>query len=158
MKKSAGILVYRRRGKKIGVLLVHPGGPFWKNKDENVWSIPKGEIEEGEGLLDNAVREFKEETGLEIDNKDFEKVFYLGEVKSQTKKIFVFALEKDFGDKLKVSSNLVEVEWPPKSGKKIKVPEVDKIGYFDIYSAFRKLVNYQKPILEGLKKTVKTVG
>ncbi len=153
MKKSAGILIYRRRGKKIEVLLIHPGGPFWENKDENIWSIPKGQIEEGESLLDSAVREFKEETGLEIDDKDLERIFYLGEVKSRTgKRVSVFALERDFGDKLEVSSNLIEIEWPPRSGKKIKIPEVDKIGYFNLPLAYEKLVNYQKPILDKLKR------
>lgn len=150
VKRSAGILVYRKKGKKVEVLLVHPGGLFWRKKDKGVWSIPKGEIEEGQTNLDNAVREFEEETGLEIGDEDKRRIFYLGDVRSKFKVVSVYALEKDFGNKIVSKSNLIEVEWPPRSGNFFKFPEVDRMSYFGVDVAYRKLVNYQKPILERL--------
>lgn len=156
MKKSAGVLVYRKKNNKIEILLVHPGGPFWQNKDENSWSIPKGEIEDEDvNLKKTAIREFEEETGLKINEEDKEKMFYLGEVKSTNKILYVFILEKDFGDDFEIKSNLIEIEWPPKSGKFIKIPEVDKAGYFDLETAKIKLVNYQKEIVEIISKIIK---
>lgn len=156
MKKSAGVLVYRKKNNKIEILLVHPGGPFWQNKDENSWSIPKGEIEDEDvNLKKTAIREFEEETGIKINEEDKEKMFYLGEVKSTNKILYVFILEKDFGDDFEIKSNLIEIEWPPKSGKFIKIPEVDKAGYFDLETAKIKLVNYQKEIVEIISKIIK---
>jgi predicted NUDIX family NTP pyrophosphohydrolase len=148
MKKSAGILVYRKRN-GIEVLLVHPGGPYWQNKDENSWSIPKGEIE-NDSKLDAAIREFEEETGLKIDEEEKNKIFYLGEVTNliNNKIVYVFCLEKDFGDDLKAKSNIIKIEWPPGSGKMIEVPEIHKIQYFDLERAKIKLVIYQKPIID----------
>ncbi len=151
MKRSAGILVYRKRSGCVDVLLVHPGGPFWIKRNEGVWSIPKGEVEKGQDLLDNAIREFEEETGLVIENADRRKIFYLGEVKSKNKIVFVYALEKDFGENFIIGDNLIEVEWPPRSGRIVKFPEVDRVEYFDLAVAFDKLVDYQKKILEMLK-------
>lgn len=151
VKRSAGILVYRKKYEKVEVLLVHPGGPFWRKKDKGVWSIPKGEIKEGQNQLDNAVREFEEETGLEIGDEDKKRIFYLGDVRSKSKVVSVYALEKDFGDEIVSKSNLIEVEWPPRSGKLIKFPEVDKVSYFGMSAAYRKLVDYQKPILERIR-------
>lgn len=156
MKKSAGVLVYRKKNNKIEILLVHPGGPFWQNKDENSWSIPKGEIEDEDiNIKETAIREFEEETGLKINEEDKEKMFYLGEVKSTNKILYVFILEKDFGDDFEIKSNLIEIEWPSKSGKFIKIPEVDKAGYFDLETAKIKLVNYQKEIVEIISKIIK---
>lgn len=156
MKKSAGVLVYRKKNNKIEILLVHPGGPFWQNKDENSWSIPKGEIEDEDiNLKETAIREFEEETGLKINEEDKEKMFYLGEVKSTNKILYIFILEKDFGDDFEIKSNLIEIEWPPKSGKFIKISEVDKAGYFDLETAKIKLVNYQKEIVEIISKIIK---
>ncbi len=93
MKKSAGILVFRKK-RILELFLVHPGGPFWEKKDNNSWSIPKGEIKENEDILETALREFKEETGVDL-YKDKEKIFYLGEFKSNYKILYVFAIEKD---------------------------------------------------------------
>lgn len=156
MKKSAGVLVYRKKNNKIEILLVHPGGPFWQNKDENSWSIPKGEIEDEDiNIKETAIREFEEETGLKINEEDKEKMFYLGDVKSTNKILYIFILEKDFGDDFEIKSNLIEIEWPSKSGKFIKIPEVDKAGYFDLETAKIKLVNYQKEIVEIISKIIK---
>jgi len=148
MKKSAGILVFRKK-RILELFLVHPGGPFWEKKDNNSWSIPKGEIKENEDVLETALREFKEETGVDL-YKDKEKIFYLGEFKSNYKILYVFAIEKDLKN-IKIKSNILEINWPPYSNKKIKIPEIDKGGYFDIETAKEKLVNYQKPIIDELK-------
>jgi predicted NUDIX family NTP pyrophosphohydrolase len=144
MKKSAGILIYRKKNGKIQVFLVHPGGPFWKNKDLNSWSIPKGEIENEEDLKNTALREFEEETGIVLTDKDKEKIFYLGEVKSKNKIVYVFALEKDLGDEIKIKSNLVKTEFG-------EFPEIDKGEYFDLEVAKEKLVSYQKELIEMVK-------
>ncbi len=156
MKKSSGILVYRKN-KKIEVFLVHPGGPLWKNKDLNSWSIPKGEVANQfqnkyrdvvrpDILLDTGLREFKEETGIDL-KEDKNKIFYLGEVRNPTKILHVFVLEKNLGN-IEVRSNLIKIEY---LGKKIKIPEVDKGEYFDLETAKEKLVSYQKEIIEKLK-------
>jgi len=153
MKKSAGILVYRKRN-GIEILLVHPGGPYWQNKDENSWSIPKGEIE-NDNELQEAIREFEEETGLKIKKEDKNNIFYLGEIKSPNKIVKVFCLEKDFGDNLEVKSNIIEIEWPPGSGRMIKVPEIDKAQYFNLQTAKYKLLYYQKNIIDLLNDKFK---
>jgi predicted NUDIX family NTP pyrophosphohydrolase len=144
MKKSAGILIYRKKNGKIQIFLVHPGGPFWKNKDLNSWSIPKGEIENEEDLKNTALREFEEETGIVLSDEDKEKIFYLGEVKSKNKIVYVFTLEKDLGDEIKIKSNLVKTEFG-------EFPEIDKGEYFDLEVAKEKLVNYQKKLIEMVK-------
>jgi predicted NUDIX family NTP pyrophosphohydrolase len=144
MKKSAGILIYRKKNGKSQVFLVHPGGPFWENKDLNSWSIPKGEIENEEDLKNTALREFKEETGIVLTDEDKEKIFYLGEVKSKNKIVYVFALEKDLGDDIKIKSNLVKTEFG-------EFPEVDKGEYFDLEVAKEKLVSYQKDLIKMIK-------
>jgi predicted NUDIX family NTP pyrophosphohydrolase len=148
MKKSAGILIYRKKNGKIQVFLVHPGGPFWKNKDLNSWSIPKGEIENEEDLKNTALREFEEETGIVLTDEDKEKIFYLGEVKSKNKIVYVFALEKDLGDNIEIKSNLVKTEFG-------EFPEVDKGEYFDLEVAKEKLVSYQKELIEIIRSSLK---
>jgi predicted NUDIX family NTP pyrophosphohydrolase len=145
MKKSAGILIYRKKNDKIQVFLVHPGGPFWKNKDLNSWSIPKGEIENEEDLKNTTLREFEEETGIVLTDEDKEKIFYLGEVKSKNKIVYVFALEKDLGDDIKIKSNLIKTEFG-------EFPEIDKGEYFDLEVAKEKFVSYQKELVEMIKK------
>jgi predicted NUDIX family NTP pyrophosphohydrolase len=144
MKKSAGILIYRKKNGKIQIFLVHPGGPFWKNKDLNSWSIPKGEIENEEDLKNTALREFEEETGIVLTDEDKEKIFYLGEARSKNKIVYVFALEKDLGDEIKIQSNLVKTEFG-------EFPEIDKGEYFDLEVAKEKLVNYQKELIKIIK-------
>jgi predicted NUDIX family NTP pyrophosphohydrolase len=148
MRKSAGILIYRKKNRNIQIFLVHPGGPFWKNKDLNSWSIPKGEIENEENLKDTAIREFEEETGIVLTNKDKENIFYLGEVKNKNKIVYIFALEKDLGDKVKIKSNLVKTKFG-------EFPEVDKGQYFNLGEAINKLVSYQKNLIKILKDKLK---
>lgn len=134
-KQSAGILLYRTTGQVHQVFLVHPGGPFFKNKDEGAWSIPKGEFLDDEEALVAAKREFKEETGLSVDG-DFIK---LKSVKLKSgKTIHAWALEGDI-DPEAIASNVFEIEWPPASGKMQAFPEVDRAGWFSINEAEIKL-------------------
>lgn len=118
-KISAGILLYRLKNKIPEVLIVHPGGPFWAKKDLGVWSIPKGELNDNESLLDAAVREFQEEMG-ELISGNF---IPLAPIKqSNGKTVYAFALEHDF-DVSKIKSNTFTMEWPPKSGKQQEFPK-----------------------------------
>ena len=150
MKTSAGILLYRFNKKKLEVFLVHPGGPFWKNKDEGAWSIPKGELDENEDALKAAMREFKEETGISVSG-DF---IPLNTVKLKSGKLVqAWALEKDI-DAAIIKSNTFLLEWPPKSGKKIDVPEIDKAEWFTIPEAKKKINTGQLPLLEELLSKV----
>ena len=135
MKQSAGILAYKFVDKTIFFLLVHPGGPFWKNKDLESWSIPKGEFNEVEEPLAAAVREFKEETGFDVDG-DFIELEY---VKLKSGKIVhAWAVEFDF-DASQLVSNNFEMEWPPKSGKLQSFPEVDRAEWFQPAEALKKI-------------------
>ena len=148
-KQSAGILLYRFRMKIPEFLLVHPGGPFWAKKDLGVWSIPKGEFE-NEDPLAAAIREFAEETGVNVSG-DF---ISLTSVKSRSGKIlFPFALESDF-DTSKLKSNLFSMEWPPKSGSQRSFPEVDRAEWFDFTIAKQKINEYQAPVVDELAKRI----
>jgi predicted NUDIX family NTP pyrophosphohydrolase len=152
-KRSAGLLVYRLNEEgDIEVLLIHPGGPFFAKKDEGVWSIPKGEYEEGEDPLTVALREFNEETGNSITAETF---IELPNVKLSSGKIISsWAVEQNF-DQPFISSNLFEMEWPPRSGKKQSFPETDKAEWFDIPSALRKIFPSQQLLIETLKEKLK---
>lgn len=146
---SAGILLYRRKGAGIEVFLVHPGGPFWKNKDAGAWSIPKGQYEEGEEALAAAIREFCEETGFTLGGVEFHS---LGEVKQNSGKVVsAWAVEKDV-DAEKIQSNLFPMEWPPKSGKMQEFPEVDRAGWFSLDAAREKLLAGQRELLGRLER------
>jgi predicted NUDIX family NTP pyrophosphohydrolase len=146
-KLSAGIVLYRRREGKLEVFLVHPGGPFWKNKDAGSWSIPKGEYGPGEDALIAARREFAEETGFDLPEGDFKP---LGELRQPSGKVITaWALEGDFpAEELK--SNLFSMEWPPKSGKIQDFPEVDRAGWFDLDAAHEKLLAGQRGFLDRM--------
>ncbi|MFV5700208.1 NUDIX domain-containing protein [Flavobacterium sp. ZT3R17] len=135
LKKSAGILLYKRFNDQLFVLLVHPGGPFWKNKDLGHWSIPKGEFSEDENAFDAAIREFEEETGTRLEG-DF---IALSPVKLKSGKVvYAWALEKDInGDT--VVSNTFEMEWPPKSGTLKSFPEIDRAQWFTVDEALEKI-------------------
>jgi predicted NUDIX family NTP pyrophosphohydrolase len=143
---SNGILLFRFRNKRLEVMLVHPGGPIWAKKDYGVWSIPKGLPEENESPLDTAKREFKEETGFDVDGEFID----LGEVKQAGNKIVhVWALEKDL-DIRNVLSNTFNLEWPKNSGKIQEYPEVDRAGWFDIGLARKKIRKGQIGFIDRL--------
>ncbi len=145
-KTTAGILPYRKREGTWEVFLVHPGGPFWKNKDRHAWSVGKGEPEEGEDLFHAAQREFREETGLDIEG-DF---IRLEPVKQPGGKVVhAWAVEADL-DTSVIKSNNFRMEWPPKSGKMQEFPEVDKAGWFPLEEAKEKIHKGQVPLLEQL--------
>ena len=143
---SAGILMYRRREGTLEVLLVHPGGPFWRNKDAGAWSIPKGEVSEDEDLLAAARREFEEETGVRVEGS----FVALPAVKQKGGKVVhAWAVEGDL-DPATIRSNVFEMEWPPRSGKKAEFPEVDRAAFFDIETAKAKINAGQAPLLAAL--------
>ena len=145
MKKSAGILLYRDH-KGLEVFLVHPGGPFWKNKDEGAWSIPKGEYTEEEDPVEAAKREFEEETGIAVDG-DF---IALEPIKQKGGKIVAaWALEK-YIDPATIKSNLFSMEWPPGSGKMQEFPEVNEGRWFTINEARLKINSSQATLLDQL--------
>jgi predicted NUDIX family NTP pyrophosphohydrolase len=145
-KTSAGLLLYRRRGDDLEVFLVHPGGPFWAKKDLGAWSLPKGEFEEGEGPLMAARREFTEETGFPIDG-EFRPLQPLRQPSGKT--IFAWAVEGDC-DPSELRSNLFEMEWPPKSGRRQEFPEVDRAAWFPIDEARTRIIKGQAPFLDEL--------
>ncbi len=143
---SAGILVYKYIDGKLYVMLSHPGGPYWIKKDNAAWSIPKGLVEENEEVLDAALREFEEETGVKVDTNLIE----LGTIKQSSQKmVTVFATNKDV-DTNKVTSNTFEMEWPPKSGNYQEFPENDRSQWFDIKTAKVKIFKGQIGFLEKL--------
>lgn len=144
---SGGILLYRfKDGGGLQVLLVHPGGPFWARKDEGAWSVPKGTFEENEAPLDAARREFREETGFEVDGEFLE----LGQVKQRSNKVVhVFALESAV-DAAKVHSNTFTMEWPRNSGQIGEYPEIDRAEWFDLDEARTRILKGQAEFLDRL--------
>ncbi|MDV6343780.1 NUDIX domain-containing protein [Nitrosomonas sp. Is37] len=143
---SAGIILYRFIESELQVMLVHPGGPFWAKKDDGAWSIPKGIYEKDEDPLAAAKREFREETGHEVDGMFID----LGEVKQPSRKIVhAWALKHDF-DTSKIVSNLFSLEWPPHSGKIQQFPEVDRAQWFEVQEAREKILKGQRAFLERL--------
>jgi predicted NUDIX family NTP pyrophosphohydrolase len=147
-EQSAGVLLYRLTGPEPEVLLVHPGGPFWAKKDDGAWSLPKGLYEPGEEPLAAARREFAEETGL-APSGDF---VSLGSFRQPSgKTVIAYAVAGDF-DLGGFRSNLFEMEWPPRSGRRRSFPEADRAGWFTLANARRKLTKGQVPIIEALSK------
>lgn len=144
-KRSAGILLYRRRIDPFEVLLVHPGGPFWAKKDEGAWSLPKGEYGAGEDALAVARREFEEETGMRLDG-EFKP---LGDIAQSRKIVTAWAAEGDL-DVSKLKSNQFEMEWPPKSGRIVSFPEVDRAQWFDPATAKQKILRGQIALIDRL--------
>lgn len=145
-KQSAGILLFRFKNKQPEVFLVHPGGPFFRNKDDGAWSIPKGEFTDDEEALDAAVREFEEETGLVLTGEfiPLDPVTQKG-----GKKVYAWAIAGDI-DHETIVSNTFEIEWPPRSAKKQTFPEVDKAGWFDVETAKVKINAAQVEFLKNL--------
>ncbi|HEY4479165.1 MAG TPA: NUDIX domain-containing protein [Candidatus Paceibacterota bacterium] len=148
IKHSAGVLVYRKHNSVIEYFLVHPGGPYWSNKDKGIWGIPKGEIHDGEGMFETAQREFTEETGFTVEGN----FTPLGSVKKKDGKIIHgWAIEADL-DASKLKSNTCTIEWPPRSGKHIEIPEIDRGEYFNFERARNKIHPAQIPLLEKLSE------
>lgn len=145
-QRSAGILLFRRRRGAIEVLLAHPGGPFWAKKDEGAWSIPKGVYEPSEDGLAAAKREFAEETGAQTEGE----AVALGAFRqSSAKTVDVWAIEGEF-DPARLKSNTFTLEWPPRSGRRREVPEIDRVQWFALDEASRKMLKGQRPILQAL--------
>jgi predicted NUDIX family NTP pyrophosphohydrolase len=147
-KTSAGILLWRRREGELEVLLAHMGGPFWANKDLGHWTIPKGEVEESEELVAVALREFEEETGHEVPDVP---LLELGEIKQKSGKVVLaWAAEGDL-DPAAAVSNTFEMEWPQGSGRITEFPEIDRVEWFVMADARRKLKDAQVPFLDRLE-------
>ena len=149
---SAGVLAYRR-GRRLEVLLAHPGGPYWRKRDAGAWSIPKGVVE-SDDLLACARREFNEETGLTAEG---EFVPLAPQRQKSGKLVHAFALESDF-DLSRVSSNTFEMEWPPRSGRKQAFPEIDRVAWFDIDTARQKILPGQLAFIDELVKKLDGAG
>jgi predicted NUDIX family NTP pyrophosphohydrolase len=144
---SAGILLYKRSGDALVVFLVHPGGPFWKNKDAGAWSVPKGEPAAGEDLLAAAKREFVEETGQPVGGGEALALTPIRQ--SGGKRVHAWAIEGD-ADAEAIVSNLCEVEWPPRSGRRISIPEVDRAAWFSLDEARTRINKAQVALLDEL--------
>jgi predicted NUDIX family NTP pyrophosphohydrolase len=147
-KPSAGILLYRFNDGEPEVLLIHPGGPFWKNKDVGAWSIPKGQIEGGDEPLATAVRELEEEIGLKVAHGS--NFITLRSIRQAGGKlVHCFALNHDF-DPATLTSNTFKREWPPHSGKQAEFPEVDRAEWFDFDTAKEKIIPAQADLIDQL--------
>lgn len=146
-KTSAGLLMFRGKEGNLEVLLVHPGGPYFQNRDNASWTIPKGEIGEGEDLLERAKIEFNEELGLSPSGTWME----LGNVKQKGgKTVHAWAFAGDLKDDFELASNTFELEWPPRSGKVQRFPEVDRASFFPVEEARRKINVAQNVFLDRL--------
>jgi predicted NUDIX family NTP pyrophosphohydrolase len=146
--RSAGLLMFRRRGASAEVLLAHPGGPFWSRRDDAAWTLPKGEIGPDEDPLAAAQREFREETGFAIQPP----FIPLGEHKQKSgKRISAWAFEGD-ADPRALVSNLFDMEWPPRSGRMQSFPEVDRVAWYSLEAARAKLIAGQVPFLDALQQ------
>lgn len=149
VKRSAGVLLYRFNGAGPEFLLVHPGGPFWTNRDEGAWSIPKGEIEPGEETRACALRELGEELGP-VPALAPEELVDLGSVRQRSGKVVeAWAAEGEF-DTDALRSLCFAMEWPPRSGKEREFPEVDRAGWFDAERARAKILPAQEPFIDRL--------
>ena len=145
-KRSAGLLLYRTRHAAIEVLLVHPGGPYWKDRDEGAWSIPKGEFLPGEDGIGAARREFFEETGTMVEGE----LHALKPIRQPGgKTVHAWAVEGDL-DPATIVSNTFEIEWPPRSGRLQSFPEIDRGAWFTLPEARCKILRGQSPLLEEL--------
>jgi predicted NUDIX family NTP pyrophosphohydrolase len=144
-KISAGLLMCRRCEGTFEFLLAHPGGPFFKNKDDGVWTIPKGLADPGEPLLDAAKREFREETGFVLPEAEFVPLGHV--VQKGGKHVYAWAFEGSCEPSALVSNTFM-LEWPPRSGKQVATPEIDRVAFFELEQAKRKILEAQVPLLE----------
>jgi predicted NUDIX family NTP pyrophosphohydrolase len=153
-KTSAGLLMYRIRDGRLEVLLVHPGGPFWQDKDAGAWTIPKGGIRAGEEPLAAAQREFEEETGLQPNGPFLD----LAPIQQKSGKIVhAWALAGDC-DPGQIKSNSVTMEWPPRSGQTQEFPEVDRAEFFTVAEAKRKINPAQAALIDELQRKLANAG
>ncbi|MGH9406690.1 MAG: NUDIX domain-containing protein [Terriglobia bacterium] len=149
-RRSAGLIMYRTRAGRLEVLLAHPGGPLWAKKDHGAWSIPKGEIADGEDALDTAKREFEEETGIAASGP----FTSLGTIKQKGgKTVEAWAVEGDF-DPSSIESNSFAMEWPPRSGNIRQFPEIDRAEFFDLDEAQRRINAAQAELLGKLLEVI----
>ena len=149
MRKSAGIVMYHLNNGELKILLVHSGGPYWAGKQWGCWSIPKGEFDEKEEPLTAAKREFKEETSFILAQEDDE-FLKLSPITQQNKKIvYPWAIEDEINTSM-IISNLIEIEFPPSSGKKITIPEIDKGEFFSVQEARQRINPAQESIIDEL--------
>lgn len=151
-KQSAGLVLYREREDGVEVFLVHPGGPFWAKKDAGAWSIPKGEHDDGEDALSAALREFREETGLEPPTGVEWRP--LGSVRQRGGKIVAAWAAPGEVDERAVRSNTFEMEWPPRSGRRASFPEVDRAAWFALPEARERIVSAQAGLLDRLSEAL----
>jgi predicted NUDIX family NTP pyrophosphohydrolase len=145
-KQSSGLVIFRMKDHELQIFLVHPGGPFWRNKDSGAWSIPKGEYADEEDAFEVAKREFHEETGFQAEGefRELEMVRQPG-----GKRVRAWAVQGDCdADALK--SNLFSMEWPPKSGRRAEFPEVDRAAWFGVDEARDKILKGQLPFIDQL--------
>ncbi len=153
-KTSAGILLYKRKNSRIEVFLVHPGGPLFTKKDEGYWSVPKGEIDEGEDALAAAQREFMEETGCSVAGN----FIALKPIRQKGGKlVLAWAVEGDC-DADAITSNTFSLEWPPRSGRMQEFPEVDRAGWFTVDEARKKINGAQAALLSDLLSRIREKG
>ena len=149
-KRSAGIVPFRDRAGVLEVLLVHPGGPFWSKKDDGAWSIPKGEIDEGEDALQAATREMEEETGVTVQGE----LIPLGKFRQPTgKTVIAWAMRAEI-DPASIKSGTFVLEWPPHSGRRAEFPEIDRAAWWSLPEAERKILRGQAPLLRTLARLV----
>ena len=147
---SAGVLLYKITDGELRVLLAHPGGPFWRNRNEGAWTIPKGLVQSGEAPDAAARREFAEELGCEAAGE----LRSLGEVRQRGgKRVVAFALEGEF-DPGQLRSNEFAIEWPPKSGRTVSFPEIDRAAWFPLSQAREKILASQAPLLDRLEEAL----
>jgi predicted NUDIX family NTP pyrophosphohydrolase len=148
--RSAGLLMFRRRAGGVEVLLAHPGGPYWARRDESAWTLPKGEYDDPEPPLAAACREFAEETGYPCQPP----YLPLGEVRlASGKRVTAWAFEGD-ADPAALRCNDFEMEWPPRSGQRRRFPEIDRVAWFGLPEAGRKLLPAQAPLLDALERVL----
>jgi predicted NUDIX family NTP pyrophosphohydrolase len=151
-KESAGLLMFRRSGHSVEVLLGHPGGPFWSNRDAGAWTIPKGGIHDGEAPLQTAIREFEEETGF----APCRPFIPLGQITQRSGKlVHAWAFEGDC-DPATVVSVTTTTEWPPRSGRHIEIPEIDRVAFFSLDDARRAINVGQIELLDRLAAHLRT--
>lgn len=149
--RAAGILLYRVRNSETEVLLIHPGGPFYRKREEGIWSIPKGLIDGAEDPLEAAIREFSEETGMKPDGP----FVLLPEARyGSGKRLTAYACEGNF-DPEKLVSNTFSLEWPPQSGKFSEFPEADRAAWYNLKEAFNRILPAQRILLDTLEELTK---